>query len=584
MPVMVKRAATNQKIAAILREIGLFDEAFDVPYKPQAYESAAEVVEGLGEQLSDLYQKCGTACIDDLPGIGESIAKKIEELVTTGRLKAYDQLKKKYPFDLAGMTAIHGLGPKKAMALYQALKVKDLKALENAAKAGKVRRVPGFGRKTEDAILSGLGFLREHEGRFRLHDILPVADRLVGQLKRVPGAHEVEVTGSIRRMKETIGDIDLIMTADDPKRALDAFTAYPEVTQVLMRSDDRASVRCRGGIQADLIVLEPDHFALVLHHFTGNREHNIELRTLALKHDMTLSEYGLLKEGKPLPIKKEENIYQALGLPWIPPEIREGQGEINAAREGRLPDLVGYDDVKGDLQVQTDWTDGAASIEEMAKEARKRGLSYIAVTDHTKALAMTGGLDEKRLAEQGKEIDALNAKTKGFRILKSTECDILKDGRLDVDDAALKALDLVCVSVHSFFALSESVQTERIIRAFKHPLVNVFLHPTGRIVNAREPYALDFPRVLRAAKEYGVALEVNGSHRLDLRDAHVREAVGTGVKLVIDSDSHSPAEYDFLKFGIAQARRGWATKADVLNTKPVEAFLKALHGLKKNKK
>jgi DNA polymerase (family 10) len=580
----MKRAATNKEIADVLREFGLIDEAEGVPFKPQAYESAADLIDGLGEELAETYRKCGETCIDDLPGIGESIAGKIVELVTTGRCKEFDRVKKKYPFDMLGLTSIPSVGPKTALTLYKKLKVKTLADLERVAKAGKVRVIPGFGRKTEDNILRGVGFLREHEGRFRLHDILPMADAIVGKLSKLPGVSHVEAAGSIRRRKETVGDIDLIMSSVKPKVALDAFTTLPEVEAVTSRGADRASVRYRSGCNGDLIVLPPENYALVLHHFTGNREHNVALRELAIKRGMKLSEYGLFKGKKRLPVKTEADIYQALGLDFIPPEIREDRLVIDAAREHRLPDLVGYGDVKGDLQVQTDWTDGNASIADMAAAAKAHGFSYIAITDHTQALAMAGGLDEKKLAKQGKEIDALNKKTKGFRILKSTECDIKKDGALDLADAALKKLDLVCVSVHSFFNLPPEQQTERIIRAFKNPYVNVFFHPTGRIVNARDPYAYDFAKVLRAAKEFGVALEVNGSERMDLRDAHVREAVEAGVKLVIDSDAHKPEEFRNVAFGIGQARRGWATKADVLNAKPADAFLKAIRGLKKKAK
>ncbi|TAK04125.1 DNA polymerase/3'-5' exonuclease PolX [Patescibacteria group bacterium] len=578
---MPRRSATNKQIADILREIGLIDEAEGVPFKPQAYEVAADQVAALGEDLSDLYKACGATCIDAIPGIGKSIAEKIEELVTTGRLKSYEALKKKYPFDMLALTGIQNVGPKTALALYRALKVKTVRDLERVARAGKVRRVPGFGRKSEDGILKGIGFLREHEGRFRLHDLLPFAEGIVAKLRAVPGVTHCEAAGSLRRMKETVGDVDLVMTATDPKRALDAFVSLPEVSQALERGENRAAVRYRYGVNGDLLVLKPEEWATALLHFTGSRDHNVVLRERAIKRGMKLSEYGLFKGKKRVVTKTEQDVYEALGMDWMPPEIRENRGEIEAALAHKVPALVGYGDLKGDLQVQTGWSDGDASIEAMAGEAKRRGLSYLAVTDHTQALAMANGLDEKRLLKQGKEIDALNKKLREFRVLKSSECDVRRDGSLDLDDAALKTLDLVCVSVHSSFTLSEKEQTERIIRAFKHPLTNVFFHPTGRIVNAREAYAVDFPRLLRAAREYGVALEVNGSERLDLKDAHVREAVEAGVKLVIDSDAHKAEHFDNLRYGISQARRGWATRADVLNTKPVGAFLKALKGLKK---
>lgn len=573
---MPKRIPSNKDIALILREIALFLEAEGVAFKPQAYERAADVVDGLDAELSVLYKKCGTKCVDDLPGIGKSIAEKIAELVTTGHLAYYDALKKKYPIDMIGLTDIQDVGPKTALALYKSLKVKNAKDLERVAKSGKIRKLPGFGRKSEEKFLKGLGFLQTHVGRFRLHDALPLAQAVVTAIKVVPGVTHCDVAGSIRRRQETVGDIDVLVTTSKPKLAIERFKKLPEIEEVLEEGPTKVTVRYRYGLNGDLRILKPDEYGSALVYFTGDKQHNVVIRERAIMMGMKLSEYGLFKGKTRVACRTEEDVYKRLKMQWVPPEMRTASGEVEVAIAHKVPKIIEYDALKGDLQVQSDWTDGSASIEEMAKAAKAAGLSYIAITDHTKSLAMANGLNENRLAEQGREIDRLNGKLRGFRVLKSTECDILKDGSLDLRDAALKKLDLVCVSVHSFFGLDEKTQTERVIRAMKHPLVNVLFHPTGRIVNARDAYKLDMARVIRAAKEYNVALEVNGSYRLDLKDTHARMAVEVGAKLVIDSDAHAPSEFGFLEYGIATARRGWAKASDVLNTKTADGLLKAL--------
>ncbi len=588
---MPRRHVTNKEIADILAEIGLFHEAEGVPFKPKAYETAADMIRALDEELASMYGRCGITCIDDLPGIGASIAEKIKELVTTGHLASYEQLKKEYPVDLPGITAIQNIGPKTALALYKKLKIKTVADLERAAKAGTIAGLPGFGKKTQENILQSIAFLQKDTGRFLLHQALPLSLAIVAKLKPLPGVTHCEAAGSIRRRKETIGDIDILITTSKPNLAIEKFKSLPEIERVTEEGPTKIGVRYRAGINGDLRILKPDEYGSALLYFTGSKEHNVNIRELAVKKGWKLSEYGLFsakrgsapggKGNKRIAGKTEEEIYKKFGMEWIPPEIREAHGEIEAAMAGKLPDLIPYGSIKGDLQVQTDWTDGSHSIEDMAAAAKKHGLSYIAVTDHTKSLAMTGGLNEKRLLAQGKEIDRLNKKLSGFRVLKSTECDIKKDGSLDLTDAALKTLDLVCVSVHSHFSMGTAEMTERIIRAMKHPLVHILFHPTGRILKQRDPYRLDLGKVIRAAKQYHVALEVNASERLDLSDLHIRQAIAAGIKLVINSDAHAPEHFKNIDFGVAQARRGWATKADVLNTKPVEAFLKALKKKKK---
>lgn len=567
---------TNKQIAHILREFALGYKAQGVAFKPQAYEIAAKTVEELGQELSVMYKQCGKQCIDDLPGIGEAITKKIEKLVTTGKLPQHDALKKKYPFDLVGFAEIENLGPKKSVKLYKALGVKTVNQLEKAARAGKISKLKGFGSRSEEQILEGIGFLSERAGRLLLSDADRNAGRITRQMKKVPGMKTFEATGSLRRRKETIGDLDFVAITSDKKKARDAFTKLPEVDKVFENADEHVFVHFNFGMDGDMLLLEPGEYGSAMLHFTGNKEHNIQIRKLAIKNGWSLSEHGLKKGKKVLARKTEAEIYKKLGMQMLPPEVRQGNGEVELARKGRFPKVIGYGDLKGDLQIQTEWTDGEHSIEEMAKAAKQAGLSYIAITDHTKALAMTG-LDEAGLAKQGKEIDKLNKKLRDFRILKGAEVNILKDGKLDIKDDTLEELEVVGVSVHSHFHLSRSEQTKRVITAMKNPNVHILFHPTARKINKRPAIALDMAKVVKAAKEFGVALEVNADPaRLDLMDAHIRMAVEAEVKLTISSDAHHVDDYNNLKYGIAQARRGWATKADVLNAKSATQLLKSL--------
>lgn len=577
----MKSSVDNTRIADALAEIGLYLDAEGVAFKPHAYAVAAQTIRTLDRDAAALVRTCGEKCLDDLPGIGASIAAKIVEMVTTGTIKEQAVLKKKYPFDILSITSVPGIGPKTAMAFWKKLRTKTVADVEKVARTGTIAALRGFGKKHALRVLEGLEIAKRRTGRVLLHDAWPFGQAVAETLRRLKGVERCEVAGSLRRRKETVGDIDLVASSEDPALVARMFTKLPRVTRVIERGPQMVRVRFANGMGGDLRVMKPENWASGLHHFTGSKEHNVLLRTLAEKKGWKLSEYGLFDGKRRLDSGTEESIYAAFDLPWIPPELREGRDEIDAAARHRLPKLIDYDDIRGDLQVQTTWTDGAASIADMAAKAKRFGLSYIAVTDHTHSLAVTHGLTAKQLAKQGKEIDVLNDKQKGFRIFKSTECDIHPDGTLDLPDEALARLDFVCVSVHSRFSLDEKTMTERLVRALAHPLVNVLFHPTGRILNRREPYKLDFPRLLRAAKKFGVALEVNASDRLDLSSDHVREALKAGVKLIINSDAHAPVQFNNLAFGIAQARRGWAEASDVLNTKPATAFLKALKSLKK---
>ncbi|MBI4599398.1 DNA polymerase/3'-5' exonuclease PolX [Candidatus Uhrbacteria bacterium] len=577
----------NQRIARLLNEMSEYLEVQDIPFKPQAYARAAGVIAGMTDEATDIYDQNGKKGLDGISGVGRGIAEKIEEFITTGRIKELEQMKKKFPVNVSELSAVQGVGPKKIAVLYKKLKIKNCADLERAVRHHTVAALPHFGKKSEEQILKGIEFLKKGKGRMLLGTVLPLAQDIEARLKKVPGIKQVIIAGSIRRRQETIGDIDIVATTAHPKRAMDAFISLPEVELIYSSGATKTMVRLSLGIDADLRVVSDDCYGAALQYFTGDKQHNIEVRKIAIKKGYKFSEYGLFKGKKLIAAKTEEEIYQKLGLAYMPPELRTASGEIEQARRNGLPDLIPYGSIRGDLQVQTNWTDGNASIEEMATAAIKAGLEYIAITDHTTSLAMTGGLDEKKLAKQAGEIDRLNRtlRTKKFRILKSAEVNIMKDGTLDISDAMLKKLDLVCVAAHSHFALSEEDQTKRIIQALKHPLVNILFHPTGRRIGRREPYALDMGKIIRAAKQYGVCLEANASpDRLDLKDTHIRMAVEHGVKLVVDSDAHAPGHFDNLDLGVAQVRRGWGKRSDVFNTLPVEKLLVVLKKLKKSAK
>ncbi len=567
-------SATNREIANIFEEIALFLRAQNVAFKPQAYEVASEHILALEEELSDLYKKCGIECFDAIPGIGKNLAQKIEELIKTGKLKEYNEIKKKFPFDMRGLTTIPDVGPKTALMIYKKLKVKTIDDLERAAKTGKIALIPHMGTTSQRNILRGIQFQKGSSGRQIIHQALPYAKRLVEQLSQTPGVTHLDIAGSLRRRKETIGDIDLLATTTKPHELIDAFKRLQLVAEVLEDGPTKVTVRYKNNMNGDLRILKPEEYGAGLLYFTGSKEHNILLRELAIKQKMKLSEYGLFRGKTRLASKTEKHIYVSLGLQEIPAEIRVGEDEIELAAKKKIPTLLPYGSIKGDCQVQTNWSDGSVSIEEMAHAARAYGLSYIAITDHTKSLTIANGLNEKRLLQQGKEIDRLNKKLKGFRILKSTECDVRSDGSLDLNDEVLKTLDLVCVSVHSHRTLPKDKMTQRIIHAIKHPLVDVLFHPTGRIVNVRDSYEVDMDQILKAAILYHVAVEVNGSERIDLHEKLIRQAVSMGVKLLVDSDAHTPEQFSNIEIGIGQARRGWAKKSDVLNTKTATEFLR----------
>lgn len=569
-------AHANQELAKILFEFSYYEAMHDTPFKPRAYEMAAESVSALGDEIKETWEKGGIKALKELPGIGQSIAELIDEFYRTGKVKEHAAMKKKFPVDMWGLASIEGIGPMTIRDLYKKLKVKSLKDLERVIKQKKIRTLPGFGEKSEEKIARAIKMMKQASGRHLLGDVLPLADRMVDRLKKVPGVTHCTYAGSLRRKKETVGDIDLVITTDHPKRATAAFTSLPEVLRVHEQGKTRASVRLRNGMDADLRVVPSEVYGAALQYFTGDKRHNVLLRQWAQSKGYLLNEYGLFRKGKKqlIACKTEEEIYKRLGMATPPSEIRIGEDEIEAAKKKKLPNLIPYGSVKGDLQVQTDWTDGAVSIEEMAKAAKAAKLSYMAVTDHTKSLAFINGLNEAKVAKQIAAIKKLNKKMRGFTVLTGTECDIRKEGALDLNDATLKKLQWVGVSVHSAFRLSKKEQTARVIKAISNPYVDCLFHPFAQLINEREPIELDFDEILAAAKKHRVILEIDASPaRSDLSAQHIHAAINAKVPLVINTDAHDADQFSYIALGEALARRGWAKKSDIVNTKNVKDLL-----------
>ena len=583
----------NQNLAKILREISVLLEIKGVEFKPQAYEKVAHSIEMLEEDVKDIYQKGGLKALEEISGVGRGIAEKIEEYIKNRRIKDHALLKKEIPVDIDELSTVEGVGPKMILRLYEELKIKTRDQLEKAARAGKLRGLEGFGQKTEENILRSIDFLKKEHGRFILGFVMPEMRAIVEKIRKVPGVERAEFAGSIRRMQETVGDLDILVISKKPSLAMDFFVTMPEVAAIYAKGNTKSSVRLKMGMDADLRVLPPESFGAALQYFTGDKYHNVQLRQIAIKQGYKLNEYGLYKGKKLVAGRTEEEIYEKLGLAWMPPELRTNGGELVAAlrpvrqacgeqAQGKpdgLPKLVEYGDLMGDLQIPTDWTDGENSIREMAEAAKKQGLKYICITDHTKTLAMTGGSDEKKLLRQMAAIDEVNRKFKGsgFKVLKGAEVNIMKDGTLDINDETLAKLDVVGASVHSNFNMPEKDMTARIIRAMENPNVDIIFHPTGRVIKRREAYKVNMDELLKSAKRTKTVMEIDAfPDRLDLKDEYIRKAVELGVKLAIDSDAHSVAHFSYLEFGVAQARRGWAEKSDIINTRDWQEMLKQL--------
>ena len=565
----------NQDIARILYEIADLLELDGVAFKPRAYRRAAQTVDELPEPIEAVAER---GELKELPGVGEAIAKKIEQIVETGHLAYHDELKAKLPIDLAALTGVEGVGPKTARLLYQALGIRTLDDLERAARAEQLREVPGLGRKTEEKILRGIAEARRVEHRVSLWSGLSLARGLCSRLEATGRFTRLEAAGSLRRGRETVGDLDLLAVSGDPEAASRAFVSLPDVEEVLARGEKKASVRIGGGLQVDLRLVPEESFGAALQYFTGSKEHNVALRELAISRGWKLNEYGLFDEaGHAVAGRTETEIYEALGLDWIPPELRENEGEIRAAERRELPTLVAREDIRSDLHVHTNFSDGSGSIEEMVSAARARGLSYIAVTDHFRFAEVIGGLCVDDLRRERDEIESVNERLKGFRILCGVEANIGKAGALDVPGDLMGELDLVVAAVHSHFRLSRKESTDRLLRAIDTEGVDILAHPTGRKIGQRPAVDADWDRIFRRAAETGVALEINANpERLDLQASLIREAIAAGARLTIGTDAHAPDHLDFLELGVLTARRGWAAADQVLNTLAVDEFLAAL--------
>ncbi len=574
----------NKEIAKIFYQIGEYLAMKDIAFKPQAYQKASQIVESLSQDLADIYQKGKLSALKKIPGIGKNLALKIEEYIKTGKISKLEKLKKECPVNLEELSTIEGLGPKTIKILYKDLRIKNINDLEKAAKAHKIRKLFGFGLKTENNILRSINFAKQSQGRFLLGFIEPLAEEIVEQLKSLKEVKKLEIAGSFRRKKETVGDIDILVISLKPKKVIDFFVKMPQVEAIYENGRTKSSVRLKYGFDVDLRVVEPECFGSALQYFTGNKEHNIALRTYAEKKlFLKINEYGIFKKGKRIASKTEEKVYEVLKMDCPAPELRTNMGEIEAAINRKLPKIIGYDEVLGDLHMHTVWSDGNFSIEKMAKEAKKLGRKYIAITDHTGSLKIANGMDEKTILAQIKKIKKINKKIKGIKIFSGAEVNIKQSGKIDVSDKILSKLDWVVASIHSAFKMSKAKMTERIIMAMENPYVRVIGHPSGRIIQQREGYELDWEKIFKAAKRTGTFLEINAyPGRLDLRDIIIQKAVRSGVKLVISTDSHHKDQLKFLKFGIAQARRGWAEKKDIINALSLEKFEKLVNKGKKS--
>lgn len=566
----------NADIAAVFAEIAdLLEIEGANPFRIRAYRNAARIVGEWPRELASLVGRGED--LTRLPGIGEDLAAKIREIVETGRCRALDKLRQQLPPAITELLRIPGLGPKRVRTLWHELDVQTVEQLARAARDGRIRQLPGFGVKTEANILHAVEQHLSSSRRMKLATAAQYAQALVTWLRGAGKVEKIEVAGSFRRARETVGDLDILVATRGANAVMQRFLAYEEVAEVLAAGESRGSVVLRCGLQVDLRVVEPESWGAALCYFTGSQAHNIALRKIAQELGLKLNEYGVFRGRERVAGGSEEEVYAALGLPWIPPELREDRGEIGAARAHRLPALVTLADLRGDLHVHTTATDGHDSLAAMAAEAQRLGFAYLAITEHSKRLAMTRGLDSRRLLEQCEKIDRLNETWSGFRLLKGIEVDILEDGSLDLPDETLANLDLVVGAIHSRFDLPRAKQTERILRAMERPFFTILAHPTGRLIDGRPPYDVDMAQIMRAAKQRGCFLELNAHpERLDLTDSDCLMAKDEGVLVAIDSDAHSRADFANLRFGIGQARRGWLTAKDVLNTRSLGELLPLL--------
>jgi DNA polymerase (family 10) len=566
----------NAEIAELFSRLADLLEVEDAnPFRVRAYRNAARTIAGLGQNIATLLES-GTD-LADLPGIGEAIAGKIQTIVETGRLPQLEEVQARTPAALSDLMKIEGLGPKRVKTLYKNLKIRTIEDLERAARSGRIRELEGFGKKTEELILKRAERFQGAERRMGLPEAEEIAEALVQYLKRTPGIKDITVAGSFRRRRETVGDLDILVTARQNSPVMERFIAYDEVSEIVSRGKTRSTVVLRSGLHVDLRVVPQVSYGAALCYFTGSKAHNIAIRKIGVRKGYKVNEYGVFKGEKRIGGRTEQEVYTKLGLAFIEPELRENRGEVELALDGKMPKLINLDDIRGDLHCHTKATDGHNTLREMAEAAQSHGYEYLAITDHSRHVTVARGLDKARLLEEIRQIDTLNAKLDGIVILKSTEVDILEDGSLDLPDSVLRELDLTVCAVHYKFDLPEKKQTERILRAMDNPCFNILAHPTGRLINEREAYDVDLQRIMTAAKERGCFLEINAQpSRLDLTDSYCKAARDMGVMVAISTDAHSTGNLDYMRFGIGQARRGWLEPRHVLNTRTLEALKRLL--------
>jgi len=545
------------------------------PFKISAYRKASRILGDLTEDIEEISEK---GDLKSIPGIGEGMAEKIVEYLRTGKISKFEEVRKGVSDELIAIMDIPGMGPKTLSMIHKEKGINNLSQLEKAVEDGSLIGLPGMGEKKVENIKRGIQLLRQSKGRMNLGMAFPVAKRIVETLREKTGSKKIEWAGSLRRMRENIGDIDILATGPDHEKIVQAFTHLPEVKEVLASGETKASVIVEGSIQIDLRVVKEDSYGAALQYFTGSKAHNIHLRGIAKTKGIKINEYGVFKGEKKIGGNEEKDVYRSLGMDWIEPELREDRGEIESAQKGKLPKLIKESEIKGDLHVHSKWSDGTSSIEEIARAAQKKGYQYVAICDHSKSLKITHGLDESRLMKQIEEIDRINEKLKGFQILKATEVDILADGKLDLSEKVLEKLDLVIAAIHSGFKQDRERMTKRIIRAIENPLVHILAHPSGRLLGARDPYEVEMEELMEAAKKYGKALEINAYfERLDLNDIHCRKAKEMGIRVGIGTDAHHLDQMWMMSLGVAVARRGWLETPDIVNTLSLKEILQWCH-------
>ena len=566
--------SANARVSEVLYEIGELLTIKGDRFRSRAYNMAAQRVRTLTEDIRRIRER---GELQEIPGVGKSIAAVIEDVLDTGQSIQLEELREALPRGVRDLMELEGVGPKKALKFNLELGITSIDDLEAAIKAGRLRGLRGFGEKTEENLLRSIDEFRTRQGRFLLGAVLPVIEEIIGHMSGSDAVIDVEVAGSARRRRETVGDLDILVSSDEPEKAVERFVTMPPVTRVLSQGTTKSTVVLEKNLQVDVRVIPPEDYGAALQYFTGSKDHNVELRTIAVKKGYKLSEYGLFERetDRVVASRTEKEIYKELGMDLIPPELRENRGEIEAATEGRLPNLVTQDEIRGDLHVHTKWSDGTATIEEIASRCQELEWEYFAVCDHSKSLGIARGLDEKRLRKQMAEIERLNEGLEGFTVLKGLECDIKADGSLDLPDSVLKDLDFVVASVHSGFKASADEMTERIISAIHNAHVSSIGHPTGRIIQRRQPYELNIGRVIDVAAEQDVMMEINAfPDRLDLDDVNSRAAMMRGVTMSIGSDAHTLGQIDFVPLGVSVARRGWLEAKDVANTLPLKDLMR----------